>query len=128
MRIETLAVHAGRRVDFSTGAVATPIHLSTTFERDPDGIAPGTPYRIGDFELASRLSFFLWSSIPDDELLAAAERGDLRDPTKLEAQVRRLLADPRSDELVRNFAGQWLYLRNLGAVVGAQHDPRVISR
>jgi hypothetical protein len=91
-------------------------------ERDPDGIAPGTPYRIGDFELASRLSFFLWSSIPDDELLAAAEEGDLRDAAKLEAQVERLLADPRADELVRNFAGQWLYLRNLDAVVPVQSE------
>jgi hypothetical protein len=89
-------------------------------ERDPGGIAPHTPYRLDDFELASRLSFFLWSSIPDDELLAAAERGDLRDPAKLESQVQRLLADPRSDEFVRNFAGQWLYLRNLDAVVPVQ--------
>ncbi|MYI74149.1 MAG: DUF1592 domain-containing protein, partial [Acidobacteria bacterium] len=82
-------------------------------ERDPDGIAPDTNYRISDLELASRLSFFLWSSIPDDELLEAAARGALSDPDELGAQVRRMLADERSTELVRNFAGQWLQLRNL---------------
>ena len=85
-------------------------------ERDPDGIAPDTNYRISDLELASRLSFFLWSSIPDDELLEAAARGALRDPDELDAQVRRMLADERSTELVRNFAGQWLQLRNLEAI------------
>jgi hypothetical protein len=90
-------------------------------ERDPDGVAPGTAYRVSDVELASRLSFFLWSSIPDDELLAAAERGDLRDAKKLEAQVKRLLADARADAFVANFAGQWLYLRNLDAVVPVQN-------
>ena len=85
-------------------------------ERDPDGIAPDTNYRISDLELASRLSFFLWSSIPDDELLEAAARGALSDPDELGAQVRRMLADERSTELVRNFAGQWLQLRNLEAI------------
>ena len=85
-------------------------------ERDPDGIAPGTNYRISDLELASRLSFFLWSSIPDDELLEIASRGGLRDPEVFDGQVRRMLADERSTELVRNFAGQWLQLRNLDAV------------
>src|SRR4029450_11781643 len=82
-------------------------------ERDPAGVAPGTPYRISDVELASRLSFFLWSSIPDEELLSLAERGRLKDPAVLDAQVRRMLADPRSSALVSNFAGQWLFLRNL---------------
>ena len=81
---------------------------------------PGTPYRISDIELASRLSFFLWSSIPDDELLTAAERGQLRDPAVLGAQVRRMLADRRADAFVTNFAGQWLFLRNLQAVVPVQ--------
>ena len=85
-------------------------------ERDPPGAAPGEPYRISDLELASRLSFFLWSSIPDDELLQAAERGQLKDPAMLERQVRRMIADPRADRLVENFAGQWLLLRNLDAV------------
>ena len=71
-------------------------------------------YRISDFELASRLSFFLWSSIPDDELLEVAERGKLKEPAVLEQQVRRMLADPRAEALVDNFAGQWLQLRNVG--------------
>jgi hypothetical protein len=82
-------------------------------ERDPESVAPNTAYRISDLELASRLSFFLWSSIPDDELLAVAERGDLRKPAVLEKQTRRMLADPRAKSLASNFAGQWLYLRNL---------------
>ena len=82
-------------------------------ERDPDDVAPGTAYRLGDLELASRLSFFLWSSIPDDELLEAAADGRLGDPAELERQTRRLLADARSKALVDNFASQWLRLRNL---------------
>ena len=82
-------------------------------ERDPGNAAPETPYRLGDLELASRLSFFLWSSIPDDELLAAAAGGRLGDPAELERQTRRLLADGRSRALVDNFASQWLRLRNL---------------
>ncbi len=89
-------------------------------ERDPEGVAPGAVYPISDLALASRLSFFLWSSIPDDGLLAAAERGALRDPTELERQVVRMLADARADAFVENFAGQWLYLRNLDAVVPVQ--------
>lgn len=82
-------------------------------EHDPENIAPGTSYRISDLELASRLSFFLWSSIPDDELLDVAIRGDLHKPRTLEKQTRRMLADPRSRNLVSNFSAQWLYLRNL---------------
>ena len=82
-------------------------------ERDPEDAAPGAPYRLGDLELASRLSFFLWSSIPDDELLDAAAEGRLGDPAELERQTRRLLADGRSRALVDNFASQWLRLRNL---------------
>jgi mono/diheme cytochrome c family protein len=82
-------------------------------ERDPANVAAGAPYALGDRELASRLSFFLWSSIPDDELLSAAERGKLKDPAVLAQQVKRMLADPRSSALVTNFAGQWLYLRNM---------------
>ena len=82
-------------------------------ERDPANVKPGTPYRISDVELASRLSFFLWSSIPDDELLDLAEKGRLRDAAVLEAQVKRMVADSRFDNFVANFAGQWLYLRNL---------------
>ena len=83
---------------------------------DPPGAAPGQVYALGDLELASRLSFFLWSSIPDEELLAVAERGELTDPAVLRRQVRRMLADPRSEALVSNFAAQWLHLRNLDEV------------
>jgi len=83
-------------------------------ERDPEDAAPNIPYPISDLELASRLSFFLWSSIPDDSLLELAERGELRTPGVLEKQVRRMLGDRRSQALVSNFAGQWLYLRNVG--------------
>jgi hypothetical protein len=82
-------------------------------ERDPVGLKPGTVYQLTDLELASRLSFFLWSSIPDDELLSLASRKRLKDPAVLEQQVRRLLADPKSQALVDNFVGQWLQLRNL---------------
>ena len=82
-------------------------------ERDPAGMAAGAVYGLSDVELASRLSFFLWSSIPDDELLAAAERGDLSRPAALERQVRRMLADPRASGLVNNFASQWLLVRNV---------------
>lgn len=82
-------------------------------ERDPDSVAAGAAYRISDLELASRLSFFLWSSIPDDELLELAEKDQLSDPKVLEQQTRRMLADRRSQSLVTNFAAQWLYLRNL---------------
>ena len=85
-------------------------------ETDPVGLAPGTPYELSDLELASRLSFFLWSSIPDDELLDLAARGGLRDPAALEAEARRMLDDPRATALVTNFAGQWLSLRNAAAV------------
>ena len=86
-------------------------------ERDPTDIAPETVYALSDLEIASRLSFFLWSSGPDDALLDLAEKGRLDDPVVLEQQTRRMLADPRSKELVRNFVGQWLYLRNLRGVV-----------
>ena len=83
------------------------------FEREPASVAAGAAYRISDLELASRLSFFLWSSIPDDELIAVAAKGALKDPATLERQVRRMLSDPRADALVANFAGQWLFLREL---------------
>ena len=82
-------------------------------ERDPAGSAPGGVYRLSDLELASRLSFFLWSSIPDDELLNVAAAGKLKQPEILEQQVRRMIADPRSEALVDNFAAQWLYLRDV---------------
>ena len=85
-------------------------------ELDPAGAKPGEAYGISDLELASRLSFFLWSSIPDDELLDAAIRGELSRPEELERQTRRMLADPRSRNLATNFAGQWLQLRNLASL------------
>ena len=85
-------------------------------ERDPAGISPDTAYHVTGLELASRLSFFLWSSIPDDELLDVAIQGDLRKPEVLERQVRRMLADRRSRALLTNFASQWLHLRNLESV------------
>ena len=83
------------------------------FERTPAGVAPGRNYRISDLELASRLSYFLWSSAPDDRLLALASQGRLKDPLVLEKQVRRMLADPRSASLATIFAGEWLHLQNL---------------
>ena len=85
-------------------------------ETDAPGTAPGTAYRLSDLELASRLSFFLWSSIPDDDLLDDAAAGRLRDPATLERHVRRMLADRRSEALVGNFVAQWLHLRNMNRV------------
>ena len=85
-------------------------------EPDPATAEPGKPFRISDVALASRLAFFLWSSLPDDELLTAAEEGRLHDPRELERQVKRMLADRRADALVENFAGQWLELRKVSRV------------
>src|SRR5204862_1392264 len=93
------------------------------FESQPETAAPNTAYRITDLELASRLSFFLWSSIPDDELLSAAEKEALHNPVALDEQVRRMLADPRSEALVSNFAGQWLHIRN---VSGFRPSPELL--
>ncbi len=111
---------AGRRAGtFETGIQKTlqRILASPKFafhiERDPAGAAPGTIYQLSDLELASRLSFFLWSSIPDDELLAVARQNRLHVPDVLEQQVRRMLGDAKADALTTNFAAQWLYLRNL---------------
>jgi hypothetical protein len=86
-------------------------------ERDAAGVAPGVAHQVSDVELASRLSFFLWSSIPDEQLLTLAKAGRLREPAVLAAQVKRMLADTRSDALVSNFVGQWLQLRNLESKV-----------
>ena len=82
-------------------------------EQDPEDAEPGVPYRVSDIELASRLSFFLWRSVPDDELLEVAARGDLTDPDQFERQVRRMLADPRATRWMNDFVGQWLMVRNL---------------
>lgn len=101
-------------------AALTAILVSPQFlfriERDPPEVQSGTAYRITDVALASRLSFFLWSSIPDEELLAVAERGELHRSKALARQTRRMLADPRALNLVQNFGDQWLQLRNLESV------------
>src|SRR6185436_19811286 len=111
--------------------LVSPAFLFRTEQPDPHKVGPAprtrattapAVWRISDTELASRLSFFLWSSVPDDELLDVAVRGQLHDPQTLEAQVRRMLADPKSSALVTNFGGQWLFLRNLDA---ASPDPRL---
>jgi mono/diheme cytochrome c family protein len=123
----------GRReadFDFGIQSAIEALLVSPDFlfriERDPKistrgSAAPGA-YRLNDFELASRLSFFLWSSIPDDELLNLAEQGKLRDPAVMERQARRMLDDPRSQAFVNNFGGQWLHLRNLETI---KPDPDV---
>jgi hypothetical protein len=96
------------------GLLASPDFLFR-IERDPVGVMPGAAYRVSAIELASRLSFFLWSSMPDDELLALAAQGTLTGPVILEQQVTRMLADGRSKALADDFASQWLYLRNVAS-------------
>lgn len=91
-------------------------HFLFRIERDPDAADPVEIHPISEFELASRLSYFLWSSMPDDELLDLAEAGRLRAPGVLEAQVQRMLGDERSAALAENFAGQWLETRNLDSL------------
>jgi hypothetical protein len=88
-------------------------------EREPAGLAAGAPYRLSDLELASRMAFFIWSSIPDAELLSLAGKGRLKDPVVLEQQVKRMLADTRSEALVDNFASQWL---KLGKIIAVKPD------
>jgi len=111
-----------RGIELATRAVLVSPNFVFRIERDPVGVAPGSAYRISDIDLASRLSFFLWSSIPDDELLDVASRGQLGKPAILEAQVRRMLSDPRSQALVDNFAGQWLQIRNLRNTTPDKND------
>jgi hypothetical protein len=111
-----------RGIEMALRALLVSPQFLFRIERDPAGVPPHTPYRLNDLELASRLSFFLWSSIPDDALLEAATRGSLKQPRVLERHVRRMLADPRADALVTNFAAQWLHLRNLSA---SAPDPRL---
>ena len=98
--------------DALSGILSSPKFLFRV-ERDPPNVAPGSAYRISDLELASRLSFFLWSSIPDKTLVDLAAQGKLHQPAVLDRQVKRMLADPRSKALVDNFVGQWLLLRNI---------------
>jgi hypothetical protein len=109
-------------IEMALQALISSTEFLLRIERDPKSVAPETNYRLNDIELASRLSFFLWSSIPDDELLNLATAGRLKDAKVMQQQVRRMLADPRAQALVTNFAGQWLYLRNLAAVTP---DPRL---
>ena len=110
-------------IEMGVSAVLTSPEFLFRIERDPASAKAtagkpdeGAVYRISDLELATRLSFFLWSSVPDDELLDAAVKGDLDKPAVLERQVMRMLADPRSENLVTNFASQWLHLRNLDSI------------
>src|SRR5690606_15750584 len=98
-----------------TGILASPYFLYR-FEQVPEGTAPGETFRIDDVTLASKLSFFLWSSIPDDELLGLAIRGELGDPDTLRGQVERMLKDPRAEMLARDFVNMWLDLRRLEEV------------
>jgi hypothetical protein len=108
------------RGDFETGIQEALARLLVAprflyrVEEQPAGLAAGATYRISDTELASRLSFFLWSSIPDEQLLDLAAKGRLRDPAALQQQVKRMIADPKAGAFISNFAGQWLYLRELG--------------
>ena len=104
-------------IEMALSAILVNPNFLFRVERDPKSVKPGEVYRLSDIELASRLSFFLWSSIPDQELLDLAIAGKLKQADVLEAQVKRLLTDPRSQSLTSNFAAQWLYLRNLSGHV-----------
>jgi hypothetical protein len=103
-------------IEMALSAVLVNPQFLFHIEQDPDDVAHETVYRISDIQLASRLSFFIWSSIPDDELLDLAVRGELSKPEILAQQVRRMLADERARSLASNFAGQWLHLRNLNSI------------
>jgi hypothetical protein len=111
------AERAGSDFEHGVEAAVEAILVSPSFlflvEQDPKGSTPGSVHPISDIELASRLSLFLWSSIPDEALLRVAEENRLHEPAMLDAQIARMLADPRAEALTKNFAGQWLYLRNL---------------
>jgi mono/diheme cytochrome c family protein len=120
MRLYREARAAGGNFDAGVEMALSAVLVNPNFlfrvERDPPGTRPKASYRVSDLDLASRLSFFIWSSIPDDELLDLAARNELSKPEVLEKQVRRLLADDRARNLVTNFAAQWLYLRNLESI------------
>lgn len=103
-------------IEMSLSAILVNPEFLFRLEVDPGDVEAGDAYRLSDLDLATRLSFFLWSSIPDNELLDVAIRGELSDPVVYETQVLRMLDDPKSESLVSNFAGQWLYLRNLESV------------
>lgn len=104
-------------IEHALAAMLVSPHFLFRLEREPADASPHKVYPITDVELATRLSFFLWSSLPDDELLDIAKSGHLREPARLESQVRRMLADPKSSALTSNFADQWLYLRNLDSFI-----------
>jgi len=108
---------AGHTFDKGIEAALRAVLVSPSFlfreEQDPAGAKPGSVYKLNDFELASRLSYFLWSSMPDDELLDLAQKGRLHESAVMDQQVHRMLADKKSDSLEKNFAGQWLFLRNV---------------
>ena len=103
-------------IQFAVRGVLIDPEFLFRIERDPAGAAPGKAYPVSDLELASRLSFFLWSSLPDDELIDVAAAGRLREAGVLESQIARMLGDPRSDAFIDNFFGQWLLLRNMRTV------------
>ena len=103
-------------IERALAAVLVSPNFLFRIERDPPGVESEAPYRVSDLELASRLSFFLWSSLPDGPLRESAVQGRLRAPGVLEGHVRRMLADPRAASLVDNFSAQWLHLRNLDSV------------
>ena len=119
MKFVTMAKAEGQTteqgIQFAIQAMLVSPNFLFRIERDPNPTDPTKVHPITDVELASRLSYFLWSSMPDDELLGLAEAGKLRVPV-LDAQVKRMLADPRSSAIADNFAGQWLELRNLDVV------------
>ena len=102
-----------RGIEAAVEAILVSPHFLFLVEKDPQDAAPGSVHSLTDLELASRLALFLWSSIPDEELLKTAEAGRLSDPAVMDAQITRMLADPRADAQTENFAAQWLYLRNL---------------
>src|SRR5207244_457249 len=120
VKFVTLAQAEGQTVEqgiqLALQAMLVSPHFLFRVERDPDPNDGTKVHRISDIELASRLSYFLWSSMPDDELLSLAEAGKLHTPAVLDAQVKRMLADARSAALADNFAGQWLEIRNLDVV------------
>ncbi len=120
MRFVNLAKSDGQSAEqglqLAIEAMLVSPHFLFRVERDPDSADPTRVHKISDVELASRLSYFLWSSMPDDELLSVAETGKLRAPGVLDKQVKRMLDDPRSSALADNFAGQWLEIRNLDSV------------
>jgi hypothetical protein len=105
-----------RGIQLAVQAVLSSPHFLFRVESDPDSNQPESIRSLNDFELATRLSYFLWSSMPDDELFEAARRGELHRPDGLDAQVRRMLASPKSNALVENFAGQWLQLRDVAKI------------